>query len=429
MILTAAMRALATERSALGPTDPTLLARACEFQNTPYRLSRTPLLVDADQVQATQSEVEAYVEVINRLLVTYLDSAATRAWFGLPSAVEDLILAGGPVHATARVCRLDGYLEAARPGDPPQLRILEHNADAPAGTLFTPRLNDFVARTWGACAEPYLPMERSEAPFLDLLIASAEREDPRIVILQPADKSHRESQEIVSALVARGVDARLADPRELEASAHGFVLDGELVDVLWNKINTVYWNALIDERPELVSAWCRALETGASVHLNGFAARYVAEAKTALAYLQLPAFQAELEPAARELVSRLLPRTRLLDEGTLDQALGQREELVLKQRYDVRGDGVTVGRAVDDELWRVRMRATVNQGVIQAYVEPTRAPVLFDGEREAIELRHSLDWFVFDGRVVGLGSKASHEFRVNLFQGGTKLAVAQLRSA
>lgn len=428
MILTAMMRALAAERGASGPTAPALLADAHAFQNTPYRLSRVPLLVHAAAIDAARARVEAYVAALDRLLAMYLESAATRAWFGLPGASEELILAHGRDNATIRVCRLDGYVVGTS-GGAGRLQILENNADAPAGTLFTPRLNSFARRVWGVDAEPRLPMERSEAPFLDFLVAAARREAPRIAVLQQAGKSNRESIEVVAALATRGIAAELADPRELEPSTHGFVLHGNLVDVIWNKINTVSWDDFVKDQPALVSAWCRTLETGATVHINGFAARSVAEAKTALAYLQHPAFLAGLDPASRDAVSALLPPCQRLDEDTLELALSRQSELVLKQRYDIRGDGVTIGREVSDQVWRRRVRESVGTGaIIQAYVEPTRVPVLFEGDDEPVELRHSLDWFLFDGRVVGLGSKASHGFKVNLFQGGTKLPVVQVSS-
>ena len=61
--------------------------------------------------------------------------------------------------------------------------------------------------------------------------------------------------------------------------------------------------------------------------------------------------------------------------------------------------------------------------VLQSYVSPARYPVLRAGEDAPSDLNVSLDSFVFDGRLVGLGSKASAGSKVNLFQGGVKLAV------
>ncbi|MCB9762809.1 MAG: hypothetical protein H6739_23615 [Alphaproteobacteria bacterium] len=422
MILDAQMRALAAERAALGPTDPAVLASASRFQNTPFTLARVPLLVDRAAVDAARPRVETYVTVLDKLLEAWLDDAETRAWFDLGPDAEALIRAEDRGRARVRVCRLDGYVDAATG----TLRILENNADAPAGTLHTPRLNAFCADTWGAVGEPRLPMERRGDPFVDYLMTAAP--EPFIVVVQLGDKAHNESNQLVATLSARGAAVALADPRQLTAGAQGFELDGRPIDVIWNKINAVPWAALLQRTPALVPTFCRALSRGGTLHVNGFSARYIAEAKTALAAVQRPAFLDRLTPAQRDAVRTLLPRTRRLDPGpVLTDALANREALVLKERYDIRGDGVSVGRALTDEVWRARVAAAVGSGaVVQDYVEPHRAPILYDGAPHAVDQRHSLDWFLFDGALVGLGSKASEGYRVNLFQGGTKLAVAQV---
>ena len=63
---------------------------------------------------------------------------------------------------------------------------------------------------------------------------------------------------------------------------------------------------------------------------------------------------------------------------------------------------------------------------ISAQAIPARSVTsLYGAAARTAVLRSSLDWFVFGGRVVGLGSKAGVGHKVNLFQGGTKLAVFQ----
>jgi hypothetical protein len=102
----------------------------------------------------------------------------------------------------------------------------------------------------------------------------------------------------------------------------------------------------------------------------------------------------------------------------------RRDELVLKQTYDIRGDGVTVGRAVSLDAWSDALTSAWGTGaVVQRYVPPTRHPVRRLGCGPAAELNTSLDSFIVDGELVGLGAKASPNDKVNLFQGGSKLAV------
>jgi hypothetical protein len=52
------------------------------FQNTPYRPSLVPLLVDGTAVAALTPVVQAYVRALERTLRRYLTDAAMRSWFG-----------------------------------------------------------------------------------------------------------------------------------------------------------------------------------------------------------------------------------------------------------------------------------------------------------------------------------------------------------
>lgn len=411
--------------------------QTAHLQNTPYRPSLVPLLVDSARVAAVTPVVEAYLRALDATVRRYLFDPAMRAWFGLDSAAEALVCAEGEGRARVRVCRLDGYLCDGR------LWILENNADAPAGTLFTPRLNAHVAALSGYRPEPRLPMERGEETFLDLLCGSdglagasiGAGERLRVRVLQPAGRSNRESVEVAAALRGRGVDAEVIDPRQLDAGGARFCHDGQPVHVIWNKINTVGWRDIVGAAPELVQPWCATLAAGGTRHLNGFAARYVAESKLCHAWLSTEQGRHGLAPDERDAVAALVPPTVRLGRDAVvpwlpgepelpAAATGHQADLVLKAPYDIRGDGVTVGRAVSAQAWSARLAAMLDgeDGVLQRYLRPAEVPVLTD--RVAM-LRSSLDWFLFDAQLVGLGSKAGSGHKVNLFQGGTKLAVFQ----
>lgn len=463
MILLGRMRELA---AATGPSDGWSAEQTESFQNTPYQPSLVPLLVDRAAVTAVTPVVEAYVRALERTLRRYLVDDAMRSWFGLGAAAEALVCAEGEGQARVQVCRLDGYVESGIDPDSGsgdgggRLWILENNADAPAGTLFTPRVNAYVAAASGYRPRPALPMERSEDAFLDLLYGDCGA-GSLVRILQPAGRSNRESLEVAAALRRRGADAEVIDPRQLQAGAERFCHDGRSVDVIWNKINTVGWQRLLAEAPELVDPWCATLAAGRTRHVNGFAARSIAESKLCHAWLCTEDGRRGLEPAEQAAVAALVPPTTrarrdasipfLPDDGAgsagagsagagsagagsagmdlVEAATRHQHELVLKAPYDIRGDGVTVGRAVDAAQWAARLAAVLGEdgapgedGVLQRYVAPTEVPVVTD---RPATMRSSLDWFVFDGRVVGLGSKAGVGHKVNLFQGGTKLAVFQ----
>jgi hypothetical protein len=228
----------------------------------------------------------------------------------------------------------------------------------------------------------------------------------------------------------------VVDPREVEPGDGGLTFAGRRIDLVWNKINTVAWNTLVAEAPGVVARWGEALRRGTPVHLNAFGARYVAEAKTCLALLHDPRFRDRFTPEEQALVEALVPWTRKLERGQEVEFQGQRRELVslvierpadfvVKQQYDIRGDGVTVGRSTDPALWRRTVEEACGTGsVVQRYVPPTTYDVALAHEGLPVTaMKVSLDSFVFAGRLVGFGAKASLNDRVNLFQGGSKLAV------
>lgn len=421
MILTDEIERIARARAEGPPLTDAILERWPVFRNTPYRLARTPLVVDRQAIELMRPVVEAYVRALNALLERFVAEPDRRAWFALPSSAEELIDADGPGRAVVRVCRLDTY--CGWNGSHPWMQVLENNADSPAGTLFTTRLSAISRATWGATGTSPFPMARDESPFVDLLLRESRSERPLVVVLQPRNGANRESVEVVAELRGRGAYAELADPCDLGVGDGGFVLDGRFVDVIWNKVNTVVWADLADREPATIDRWCAALAGGATSHLNGFAARYVAEAKTALAYLRTDEFRTSIPAELRAAVDALLPTCHVVDGETRALARSSRERWVLKQRYDIRGDGVTVGVATGQDEWERLIDDAVDTGaIVQEYVEASRAPVLYD-DGELAWHRQSLDWFVFDGCVVGLGAKASPHPKVNLFQGGTKLDV------
>jgi hypothetical protein len=338
-----------------------------------------------------------------------------------------------------QVCRLDGYLEQGteRPV------VLENNADAPAGSLFTSRINQLVADVLsrlGVDPGPASPLtytgENSLLGVLALGAAQAGLDEPaHVAILQPTGSITKESAEMTAAFSRSGVDAYIADPRDLEIRRGRVYFSGRPADACWNKINTAPWRDLVADE-DLCARWVRAVSDTSFLHVNPFGARYVAESKLSLALPQEPAFSGLFTPAERALAVRMLPwgrqvttRARAADEVTcLHADLAEHPaRYVLKQPYDIRGDGVTIGRAVGRGAWQDAIEAALAHGhLAQEHIAPTSYPTLGE-DTSVVAMPVSLDTFVLRGRARGFGSKASLNPRLNVFQGGQKLAVQVVR--
>src|SRR5262249_17528028 len=118
------------------------------FQNITYPLALSPLVVGAAELAEHRATVEAYVALLEKLVALYRADQEVRGRFSLAPFEEELVAAEGDLPRAVRVCRLDGYLD--REGG--AFQILENNADCPAGTLFTPRLQRMFRTLLGDAA-------------------------------------------------------------------------------------------------------------------------------------------------------------------------------------------------------------------------------------------------------------------------------------
>jgi len=408
------------------------------FMNKVYDLATTPLIVSEQGQLSVRRDAEAYVALLETIGTAYQRRPEVRRYYGLRGACERLACADSGLQRHTRICRLDGYVRA----DDGRLVFLENNADAPAGTLFTPRLEAFLSDLWGSELETQglTPSHPTSNAFLTQLLNAyaawgGKLERPRLVVLQPRGNANLESSELIRVLQTEGFDAGVADPRELDLSGAQVKADGRNVDLIWNKVNTADWERAFADDDSL-AAWQRAIADRRVCHLNGFLARYVLESKLSLALVHEPEFSDCFSAAELELARRVLPWATKLEPGkrvefwdrrlSIENLLEEfQAQLVIKVPYDIRGDGVTIGRAVDRTTWRSAASAAFRGGgIAQEFIEPARYPVVFASqERQVRVLKFSLDSFVFGGKVVGFGSKASAADKVNVFQGGSKLGV------
>ncbi|SDC96819.1 hypothetical protein [Actinokineospora iranica] len=425
----AAALAQRPERAAKALVEATGAARC--FQNTEFPLSPLPVFAKSTAVAEVVPALERYVALLARIVRLHREVPEVRDWYGLGPAADTLIDADRGMGDAVAVCRLDGYLEQGTE----RLRLLENNADAPAGTLFTPRINhivrDAVTRAGVAAPEWTPPTFADETALLDVLLAGG---GSRVAILQFAGRVTAESQEMAHRFRLAGAEVFVADPRAVRVRGGRTYFGTEQADACWNKVNTAGWRSAVESDPDLVRAWAAAVSSGNLRHVNPFGARYVAESKFTLGLARDPRFAGLFDADEHALVDRLVPwsvrlapgaRTEDGDRPLTDDLLDNPADYVLKEPYDIRGDGVTVGRATRRAQWRAAVeRALRDRMLVQRHVPPAAYPVVRAGQDPMVAaMPISFDTYLFGGRVGGFGAKASFQARVNVFRGGRKLAV------
>lgn len=430
---------------AAGPLAPDVVSAHAEgwpaFRNRPFDVTPAPLLITQQAAGEHAARISRYVRILEHLLTLYRREPAVRAFIGLEPEEERLALLESGLPRDIIVARIDGYLRA----EDESLMALENNADSPAGQLFTARVNGLVE----ALSGPYLrargvsfqklPIDTEHA-LLDVLVRlwrcwKGSTRVPRIAILQEQGRANVESQEMARMFTGRGVPVVVRDPQAVRFDETGARDEQGEIDLVWNKINTVYWRDFIRRNAGEAERWHEAIARRRLLHVNPFSARFVAESKRSLALLRDERFRSLFELDDWNFLSELLPWAAKLEPGRAVEwqgttvelhklLLSQQHAFVLKEPYDIRGDGVTIGRSTPREAWLEKVDRGFAEGFIaQAFIEPLQVPCLLGESGRVQSMKVSLDSFMLDGAFAGFGSKASRNDRVNLFQGGRKLAV------
>lgn len=155
----AILAALGEEGEAVAARGDKLRADLPRFQNTDYPVVPAPLLVAGERLAGHARRLESYVALLERVLAIYRRDHDVRAYIGLEPAEEALAMIEPGLPSEVRICRVDGYLTLPDGA----VKVLENNADSPAGTLFSPRLNRLVDALTAPAFEAVGPSGRTLA--------------------------------------------------------------------------------------------------------------------------------------------------------------------------------------------------------------------------------------------------------------------------
>lgn len=335
----------------------------------------------------------------------------------------------------APIARFDGFLDGQN------LQFLEFNTDSPAG----PGYADVVQRAFEALVDrnPQLG-EGLELPALRRLDRLADTltdcytqwraqapderpADPVIVAADWRDVSSRPDIDLtVEHLRKAGLDARFADPRDLELDGDTLVHDGD-------RVSLVYKRVIVDEllEKEHARALAHAYEAGTVCMVNP-PRSVLAGDKRVMAALTWDEIQSRLTALEREAIERFVPWTRILQPGTTtieglevnlrDLLLANQDEFVLKAAVSYGGRDVALGRAVDEETWGQLVDEHIKSGdwVAQRIVDLPEAmfPRVEDGDVRLRSLNVNVNPFVFGGAYAGSYTRVSGDDVINVAAGG-----------
>ena len=253
---------------------------------------------------------------------------------------------------------------------------------------------------------------------------------PRIAIADWAEAETRADEEILrEAFAARGFECVVADPRAMEIHRGRLHAGGSPVDL-------VYRRAVLSElvgREIEVQAFMGAYRHRLCPFVNSFRSR-ISEDKAFLAILTDEAFAHLLTPEERDLLGRVLPWTRRLEErrthkggveiDLVPYALANRESLVLKPAHEYGGREVIVGSEASWPDWDAAVSGALGgPWVVQERITPPLElfPVFDGGELRIVPLKVNHGPFHVAGETAGAVARASDKPVVNVSVGGASV--------
>ncbi|MDN8541821.1 circularly permuted type 2 ATP-grasp protein [Erwinia sp. BC051422] len=403
--------------------------------NKAFDLLPAVTFIDSGLHQKYARLAEEYHQLLRKLLVLYRERPEVRSWFSFPPLVESLCMLDPGYDNEIVICRFDSY--PTEDG----FKILENNTDCPAGVLFThhhrqaitelPLISSFLRDNVQVAGT----LNQSDEAFFHALLQAHENRTGRQIskafcILQPEGKISAEVKLMQQVLEGMGIVCVIADPGSLTYKNGQLYHEQTAIEVIWNKINTCYFDEMLTQ-PGRTAALIRAICENKVTHVNSFASRYVTESKRSLALMKDARFRHLFTAEENALIEKLLPWACAISEAEVSyrgsrlsavaHALANKDAFVLKMPYDIRGEGVILGKDSTDEVWRQAVEnARKNRSILQEYIAIQQCPVYSPNTQNLANYNMSLDFFMYNGKFAGFGSKISKNLKVNIFQGGSK---------
>lgn len=381
---------------------------------------------------------------IRRLLPVWMEDAALQNLLPLWPEEEEFVRATWtPEHVAVQpaVARLDASVGCGDPSLLARAGFYEVNTSCVGGMHYSPAGETFIERE----ILPRLPAGirarlRRQEDLRDIILRhlEAHRRRPGALVLLEDRDTHggiTEYPSMAAYFRSRGVEALMADPREVERRGDDLFVRGRRAGIFYRNVEArdlVRMERRVGVLRPVRHAFRRNLVVSSTI--GEFDHKSVWEA------LRHPSFQKLFTTRQRSLFRSHLPWTRLVEErrtsfpdGTegdlLRYARRRQEGLVLKPNRSCGGTGVTIGSEVSRARWESTLERAVadtKEGwVVQEYVLGfrKRLPILHREQGVVLE-----PVFVNYGVLTcregyGLIGRVCREPIVNVSRGGAQMAM------
>ncbi len=272
-------------------------------------------------------------------------------------------------------------------------RLIEVNTNAGGGLLA-------YQAQFGTKGGDHAELDRLQRGFLESFSEELSRHGRsglrRVAIIDEAPQEqflYHEMLIYAELLRQQGVDAQVVDPAELQADTSGVTLQGQPVDLVYNRHCDFYLDSEV-----MVGLRAAYLARTVCLTPNPFVYGLLADKRRMILWSD-PAALTELGLSDRtvELLLRTVPQSRLLADVDVEQTWQQRKQLAFKPVTRFGSRGVLLGRKISrkrfDEL-------TPDETLVQQLVPPSQVTAE-DGEVMKADFR----LFAYRNRLLGVAAR------------------------
>lgn len=409
------------------------LDNGARYGDDPIPTYLKPNFISRGQRDLLDKAVTRITGALETVVDLWLEDEDLQELWGVSEAERELYQVDPGYPGAIQIARFDGFLQG---GD---LKFLEFNCDSPGG----PGYGDVIAEAFrghlldsGRLGTWYRVTEQRRVPPLARTLKRCydawrkgrdHPEDPFVVLADWRDVDSRPDIEITTRRFGDlGLEAAMADPRDLTLDGDRLMLEDRQVDVIYKRV-------IVEElvREPAARDLVEAYKAGAVCMVNAPRSCIVGNKKI-LALLHRPGIQRELTPEQRVAVDRFVPWTKILQPGKTrvegytvhlrDFVLDNKNRLVLKAAQGYGGRQVHLGFETSEEEWGHLVDSHIEDGtwVVQELVDIPKElyPVVDDGQVYMKLLNVNINPFVFGGEYAGAYTRVSTESVINVSHGG-----------
>ncbi|MBA3318852.1 MAG: circularly permuted type 2 ATP-grasp protein, partial [Gemmatimonadales bacterium] len=355
--------------------------RGLVFGDRPVATVLRPRFMSLPHYRLLQQRVRVLMRAFGKAYERALADQTFRGQFRLAEWEERLIRHDPGFREPSPTSRVDAFVMDGAG----TMAVTEYNAETPAGAGYNDALVASFAdlpimRAFGRRYEA-LPLFARHGVLHVLLDAYEEwagrRHIPRVAIVDwPEVPTRSEFVLFQEYFGAVGIEAVIADPRELEFRGGRLFAEGGPVDLVYKRVLL----AELVERCGFETPLLQAVAAGAVCMVNPPRSK-ILHKKASLAVLSDERNQPLFGAEERESIAAHIPWTRVMEERHTEHGgtgvdlvpfvLAARERLVLKPNDDYGGAGIVLGWEADTAEWE---RAVAN-ALASPYIVQERVPI------------------------------------------------------